>query len=271
MPIRVVLERKPELEQTDIKNSIEAIFPADVAETSTDRFLGILDRLMENGREEIIVDCSKLGRVTSSHINILWQARLKCIDMNVSMKLGHVTPELIRVLKVLDLYDIFLSDKKDIAENTQRIKIPPPDSRIGNLELDFMATVEGIEDTLKEFRRFLRKISIPRLIASELETVYYEVATNIRLHGKGDPAAPANFSALSDVDKITMRFKYFGQAFDPVAHQEDFDPRSVAAQRKKRGYGLVMIKRMTDSMSYQREENNINLLILEKRWRFPNE
>ncbi|MCP4704334.1 MAG: ATP-binding protein, partial [candidate division Zixibacteria bacterium] len=72
-------------------------------------------------------------------------------------------------------------------------------------------------------------------------------------------------ATLSD-DKIALKFVYPGIPFDPTARVKDYDPGAVIKQRQKRGYGLIMINRMADGISYNRNDKDLNELHIEKYW-----
>ena len=64
-----------------------------------------------------------------------------------------------------------------------------------------------------------------------------------------------------------MEFQYRGVRFDPTNKKLEFDIRVAAQSGQKRGYGLLMINRMTDSIKYNQKDTDCNVLTLEKHWR----
>jgi anti-sigma regulatory factor (Ser/Thr protein kinase) len=134
------------------------------------------------------------------------------------------------------------------------------------LQLEFKATINSINDALDKFRDFLMRLNLAELSAFDLETVFYEVATNIRLHGQlNKPNDLVEFTATQMPGKIFLRFTDQGQFFDPTSRKTTHDPREAYYKRQRRGLGLTMIKRMVDTISYQRVEDRFNVLSLEKR------
>ncbi len=240
--------------------------PRDVGENNFDGFFDSLDSQIKESPKEIILDCSSLNAVTSSHINFLWQVRIRCGESKIPLRLDSVSDKLIRVLQVLDLYELFISQPGPGFERIESFAAGPLLAGEKKLSLEFNSTVESIKESLIEFKRYLTNLNIPGILAFELETVCYEVVTNIRLHSKAEGNDLIKFSVSPQKNKIILEFKYFGLPFDPTSYKGEFDPAEVARQRKKRGYGLTMIKRMTDNISYRRIDNNTNLLILEKSW-----
>jgi anti-sigma regulatory factor (Ser/Thr protein kinase)/anti-anti-sigma regulatory factor len=245
--------------------------PRGVAENNFNGFFDNLDSLIKESPKEIILDCSALNAITSSHINFLWQVRIKCGESNIPLRLDSVSDKLVRVLQVLDLYDLFINKPGPGFDRAESYTVDSFEVEKRKLSLKFYSTVESIEETLMEFKGYLAGLNIPRIFAFELETVCYEVVTNIRLHSKSGGNDLIKLSVNPQKSKIILEFKYFGLPFDPTTHQGVFDPAEVARQRKTRGYGLAMIKRMTDYISYQRIGNDTNLLILEKCWGRNNE
>ena len=252
------------LAKTDEKKTI--CVPSGISGALTDEFFESLKKLLESRPAVVILDCSELKQVSSAHVNLLWRARLICKQANAQIGLSSVSSNLARVLKVLDLYDLFqLDPPADSLKTDPEVQLRLQyDEKALNLQ--FKASTTAINRALAEFQRFLKKINLPEAYAFELETVFYEVATNICTHAQVDDNEVISFTAVPRPDSLTMHFIDPGLPFDPTTLADEFDPDIAAGKRQKRGYGLPMINRMIDSLKYERRDNRLNILTLEKNW-----
>jgi anti-anti-sigma factor len=244
---------------TRIKGKKTILIPADLDKNTLSSFYGELDHLVRELPNEIVLDCSSLHHITSNHIGALWQAYIRCQQAGISLRLSSVKCGLERVLRMLDLYDL-LVHRESPAERGETDTAWLPE-----LQLKFKATVPGINDALEKFRDFLMRLNLAELSAFDLETVFYEVATNIRLHGRLNENDSVGFTATQMPGKISLRFTDPGQSFDPTNQMSTLNPREAYSKKQRRGLGLTMIKRMVDTISYQRVEDGFNVLSLEKK------
>ena len=241
--------------------------PKVLSVTAIDRFYDDLNNGLSRKPSIVELDCSQVDLVTSSHVNLLWEARSNCLNSNIEVKLSSVSAGLIRVLKVLDLYDVFLgSGEVSHDEDSPSQAVDNVQDEAG-LNLEFRVESKAITRALAEFRRFMSRLKIPMKSVIELEIVFYEVTTNIRLHSGLAADNTVIFTATPLSDKLVMCFTDHGKEFDPTAQVSDFDPEKIIRDRKKHGFGLTMINRMTGNMIYERRDGRINVLTLEKYWK----
>jgi len=235
--------------------------------TSVDSFYDELNNGLSRKPAAVELDCSQIDLVTSSHVNLLWEARSSCLGLNVEIKLCFVSAGLIRVLKVLDLYDVFLGSDGSVAEEDSNVQAINTALCEEVLNLEFRVESKALTRALAEFRRFLSKLRIPMKNVIELEIVFYEVTTNIRLHSGLTSDNTIIFIATPSPDKLVLCFTDHGKEFDPTSFKSNFDPEKVIKEHKKHGFGLTMITRMTGKQSYERRDDRINVFTLEKFWR----
>ena len=82
--------------------------------------------------------------------------------------------------------------------------------------------------------------------------------------------------AIPGEERVSLRFADPGQPFDPTGRKTMFDPRQAIRLKQTNGIGLTMVKRLVDTISYERVGNRLNVLTLEKkispgwRWRDDN-
>jgi anti-sigma regulatory factor (Ser/Thr protein kinase) len=136
-----------------------------------------------------------------------------------------------------------------------------------NFTLTFPATVDHINSAQQNFVRFLTSLNIQEITVFELATVFYEVATNIRSHGDLTDTDSIEFSVSYTDRSVLMEFTDPGRPFKIPKILPDFDPREVIAQKKTHGFGLILIDRLTDGITYERIDNEYNVLKLKKQWR----
>ncbi|UCD93913.1 MAG: ATP-binding protein [Candidatus Zixiibacteriota bacterium] len=252
------------LSKTEEKYRIEV--PSGLSGGNAEAFYDRLKSLLKDHPPVVILDCSSLRQVSSRHINILWEARLMAQESKVRVGLASVSSNLARVLKVLDLYDLFLTDTPEVnPEATPEVQLHLQYDE-NALQLKLKAQTSAVKRALAEFHRYLKKINLPEAYAFELETVFYEVATNICTHAQVADDEVITFVAEPLPGKITMHFIDPGLPFDPTTIADEFDPDLARGKRQKRGYGLTMINRMIDDLKYERRDDHHNVLTLEKSW-----
>ncbi len=248
----------------DKKNKL--VVPDDLSNDNLDRFYSRLNFLLDKKPDEIELDCSRLQRATSTHINILWDTRYSCNEAGIQMHLVSISESLLRVLKVLDLYGLLVGQEDQDSESSERRVIPEIDPDNNVIEIEFKATSRSIRSSIVKLKDFLGKPNLEEIFILEIETIFYEVATNIRLHSQISDKDLIQLTVTLYSDKIVLRFVYPGISFDPTARVKEYDPGALIKQRQKRGYGLIMINRMADEISYERTDNDLNELYIEKYW-----
>lgn len=225
-----------------------------------------LKEMINRSPDRLDLDCSDLGLVSSSHVNVLWAAREKCEAADIHMRLCKVSTGLIRILKVLDLDEFFLRDEAATAEENEPRAKHAQKQDDHRLDISVKSSSDEILDALHRFREFLKMLNVDPLCAIELETVFYETLTNIRVHGEIEKGDTIEFSATANSVAMEMTFTDRGRPFNPTEHVRNFDPGAAIRTRQKHGFGLTMIARMSDSMDYRRENDELNVLKLKKYW-----
>jgi anti-sigma regulatory factor (Ser/Thr protein kinase) len=238
------------------------LVPADLDEGAREGFFAELEIVLEDKPREIVLDCSLLDHATSGHINMLWEAQTKCEDAGIPMRLHSVRYGLERVLRILDLYDLFTLEQKR-PDTTVRARdgheraVPWP-----VLEIELKATMNGISDGLSRFHDFLVRSGLPGSCAFDLEIVFYEVTTNIRRHSGLADAGRITFTATVGHESVSLRFVDAGEPFDPTLRSPLFDPRAAIKTKQTNGIGLTMIQRLVDEISYKRVGDRHNVVTL---------
>ncbi len=242
------------------------LVPADLSDDAVTRFDRGLKELLMGDPVSIALDVSQLEHVTSSHIKLLWQAYHICLDAGVTMELKSLSPGLVRVLKVLDLYELLADDHESIRPQLRKaVQIESGDILHTYVD-EFTVDSRSIDEALEGFLKFLRRFALPEVVIFQLRTVFYEVATNIRSHAQMGDEDLVVFLARVEGSKLIMVFADSGVPFDSKGSTADFDPRTASRNGQTRGFGLTLVRRLTDKMSYVRINDVINVLTLEKKW-----
>jgi anti-sigma regulatory factor (Ser/Thr protein kinase)/anti-anti-sigma regulatory factor len=238
--------------------------PVDFDDESLRGFFDELDLALEDEPGEIALDCSLIEHATSRHINALWDALTRCERDGVPMRLAAVNYGLRRVLSVLDLAELFTVEYEGEKEGR------PPREAMRDLpserfEIELVARMDAVSDVMVELHAFLERLDLSEIGIFDLETVFYEVATNICRHSGLKGHRKIRFVTEVGRDDIRLEFTDAGERFDPTGNTPEFDPRLAIRRRQSRGIGLVMIQRLMDSISYERVNGEYNVVTLRKR------
>ncbi|SYZ72070.1 hypothetical protein TRIP_C20185 [Candidatus Zixiibacteriota bacterium] len=249
-----------------INNSRVINLPAGLTTSETVSFEQALKAAVAERPGTILLDCSLLGQVSSNHINLLWQANTACREKKIELRLLNPPPTLLRILTVLDLTHTF-----EFGETVNTSK-PRDDWDTLTAELpqtyvmEVAVEAEAIDKAIVKFILFLGKIGAGATTIHELRTIYYEVATNIRQHSGLKAADQIRVVVFADYEKIMMTFEDKGRYFDSTAVDAHVDAGRAAKIRKRRGFGLAMIRRLADRLVYRGGENGGNILTVHKKW-----
>jgi len=240
--------------------------PVELETGAVEGFYREFDLLLDGSPELIELDCSNLEHVTSSHINLLWEALSLSREASVRLRLTSPPGVLIRVLKALDLEEFFLTGRDDDEYDGSSgcVGVPELTDPVEQFEISFSPDTDEISRMRSDFKDYLRQVGLPDKCALELQSVFYETSANIAEHAQLADGDRIEFSARRTETGFWMRFVDPGRPFDPTSVSLDYMPEAAAVNRRRRGLGLVMIKRMTNDIKYERRDNRYNVLILTK-------
>lgn len=227
--------------------------PFNLTERNISEYKESLRRLINSRPEFIAVDCSSLEQVISRHVNLLWETRILCVNAGLNMKLTSITPGLKRILELLDIYDI-LNEEPESKIQSERKYTMPPQRKL-------------VHETRDEIDQFLNNMGVPSLVVFEVKTMFYEIATNICLYAQLPVDAEISIHINCTENNLSMIITDSGIPFDPTAADISYNPDISIKNAQKRGFGLVMINKMADKITYNRENGIHNVLTIEKRWK----
>jgi len=221
---------------------------------------------LSRGLREIRVDSSGLIRVTSNHVSLLWQTHEECRVKNCTLVLEGTTPALKKTLEMLDLAELFKvganAPEYQELKDSQPISIMAPSEFTDTISLDN----QGVQKSLQKFIDYLHSLGLPRKTEFALRTVFYEVVINIRGHSGLKESEQAQFAAKTDGHGMKLIFQDKGRQFDPTQFISTHDFAIAARKRQMRGFGIIMIRKLIDKMTYSRKNNELNFLELYKQW-----
>lgn len=245
---------------------VEISVPAIASRAAMDSFQKDLEQRLTGQPDVLALDCSQLKRVSADHISSLCGAYQSCERAGVSLRLTATSPGLARVLEVLDL-DGLLLDRETTVKASRRTVCRWAAEGFRRMYVDqFRVDADDITRSSETFLCYLNSLRVPEITAFELQTVFYEIAMNIAAHSKTLEDERVVFTAEADDRGIVMAFTDSGEPFDPTTHEAVFEPKAAGKERKKRGLGITMIRRLTDKISYCRKHDSLNILKVEKHW-----
>jgi anti-sigma regulatory factor (Ser/Thr protein kinase)/anti-anti-sigma regulatory factor len=233
------------------KRSVEPVLaPHSLDENSINDFIERVEAQLAQGESRVIVDCSPLERVISSHINGLWLAHETCQGRQAQLQLINVSAGLRRILDALNLTPILLRNS----------------SSPGGLDLRVSPTAKDIEVAMSELVSYLIRSGLPELTAFELQTIFYEIATNIRLHSGLD--SDDSFAVTIELEgrRISLTVSDPGVEFNPTSRSDDLNVQEAGRRLQRCGFGLSMVKGLCKTISYTRTVDHRNQLVITKYW-----
>ncbi|MGD8627877.1 MAG: ATP-binding protein [bacterium] len=239
--------------------------PPDCDKAVLDGFFLELDTLLEEGVEAIDIDCSLLSHTRSGHINALWDALTRCEEAGVNMRLTSVEYGLERLLQVLDLKPLFTLEPSQRKPRPEYGHLGGGATRQTAFSADFEPTMDHIDNAFIRFHDFLLKLQMSEMHAFDLETVFYEISTNILRHGGLSQLSSILFSATLEGEKMELRFEDHGKAFDPTGYSRHFDHHEAIRHEERHGLGITIIQRLVDEISYERTDGIRNIVVMRKR------
>jgi len=250
-----------------MKSKTESVFtiklPAIITADSITAILKNIDDMLYEKPTVIYVDCASLINVTSSQVGDLWQIYQKCNKAAAAVHLLSTPRRLIYILRVLDLYELFQHEQTPAPEPSSQFAETVFSKSYAD---EFNPEVASIEKAIENFMQFLSSLNIPETIKFELQTIFYEVCTNIRNHSGMAMNESILFTAKTNDTKIVIVFSDSGQRFDITRQPIDINPETAGKNRQKRGFGITLIRRLSDRVKYISGRAGLNILIIEKKW-----
>lgn len=251
---------------TQHRKQIAVPVPSQLSADAIERFYADLQQALEKGADTICFDCSGVHSVQSNHIAVLWSAREMCETAGARAVLENPTFGLRRVIRLLDLQDMFEIEGSvyqaddDIASDEQ---IESALVFVDRFEPNPM----GVDRSLQAFLEYLERMGVPEAARFDLQTIFYEIATNISQHAHLGQGEMVSFRVEPRAGSVELVFEDNGLPFDPTTHLREVNVREAAQAGRTRGFGLPLIGKLTDGMSYERIDDRTNRLRIARKWR----
>jgi anti-anti-sigma factor len=241
--------------------------PGELTADTPAEFERRLETLLREKPEVIALDCAGVDHLSSSHVKLLWGVRARCAQAGVTVRLTAASHYVWKVLKVLDLAEFFIYDEEPEGPEQS----DEPTELLGALDVyedTFKAETAEIDAALQRFLSTLKEAGVPQNSQYVLRTIFYEIATNVRLHASGDEPGKIAFSALPDRSKIVLTFVDTGPPFNPLEFEVEAEAKRETAL-ERRAFGIAIVRKLADRMFYRRLDERENALVVERAWRMP--
>jgi anti-sigma regulatory factor (Ser/Thr protein kinase)/anti-anti-sigma regulatory factor len=239
--------------------------PREITAQSTEDFTVALHTILATSPTVVILDCGYIDQVTSAHTKLLWQAHMECSMIGATVSLTSASYYVWKVLKSLDLDSFFVAVEAPGSSSADRRSKGSMES--GNrFEREYCLDEAVVEQTQADFLQFLDSLGVPQADSYVLQTLFYEIATNIRIHSGLEPSQTVHFAAEAEPERILFTFVDSGIPFNPI----EADVTSVEqsdARRNRKPLGLAVMQRLADRLDYRRLDESRNVLVVERKWR----
>ncbi len=109
----------------------------------------------------------------------------------------------------------------------------------------FPALIEAVE-------AFLENSAVPAAIAAKLMVAFDEVVSNVLSHGHAEGAPAIEIAITVGERAVVVAVGDDGRAFDPLAAPPP-DTTLSAQDRPIGGLGILLVRKLMDEVTYQRE------------------
>lgn len=229
-------------------------------------FLRELKQLLTEKPQEVTLDCSSIEYATPGHISAIWRAHVECLHNGLPVNISSLTRNLKRVLRSLDLYDYLVREGEFLYHEPidgigDQLRDRPPEFRV-----KFCPTVDDVNQAMAELNTRFMNSGLTEVESFELQTAFYEIATNVRLHSHSGESSTAWLEVFTLDDGLILKLVAEGPPFDPTQQEIRFDPEEAIKNGQRRKIGLAMVNRLVDGVHYEREDDRLNVLYLKKRF-----
>ncbi|MBK6471324.1 MAG: ATP-binding protein [Betaproteobacteria bacterium] len=135
------------------------------------------------------------------------------------------------------------------------------------LQLRVPAVRQALEPARLAVLRFLEPWALDARSLFNVELVLEETLINVSLHAFDDPGSHAvTLQVRVEPDTVLLQFEDAGRAFNPLLTAEPVRPASIA-DAQVGGLGLMLVRKLSRAVEYQRLEGRNRLTISVARGR----
>jgi anti-sigma regulatory factor (Ser/Thr protein kinase) len=125
--------------------------------------------------------------------------------------------------------------------------------------LRFSGTFAGFEEAANALQRLLEGTQLRASTRFNVELAFEEIGSNIVRHGS--PTGDVQVAIAFDDDEVVLTFEDDGAPFDPGSHPAPLKPSSLD-DAPIGGLGVMLVKRFSTRMEYERTAHDRNRLTL---------
>lgn len=234
--------------------------PESVSDETHSQLTTLFNELMAQGATQIHVDCSELSVLTHEHIWLLMHVQTQCQMQGINVVLSLPTATLFNI----ETLGSFIEASSSLARRSapkQPVKpavFSAPDMH--RLEQSFRARPSELAKSTREFDDFLASLKINKVDRYVLRTLYTEAVQNIYRHAglKDNQEIQVKVEHTSKCLSLTLVDE--GPEFDPTSdssvNEQISDPTAVEFPH----FGIKMLKRLADDITYNRSQSGKNVL-----------
>ena len=130
------------------------------------------------------------------------------------------------------------------------------------------ATLDHLDDVYDLLHAELADRYCPIGVQHQIDIALEEIFVNVCSYAYQDAGEPGKvrveYVYYADPNSLTVSVTDWGVPFDPLAHDDPKVPTS-AAEASIGGLGILMVKRLTDDVSYVRDDD-ANVIAFKKAW-----
>lgn len=220
-----------------------------------------MEALTASGATQVVIDCTDIPLLTREHIWLLLQIQSVCQMHNVTVIITAPTSTLFNIETLGSLIEASSSLTKRVAPTTTVKPAPTaPAASPNRLEQRFRARASELAGSTKEFETFMSSLKIDKVDRYVLRTIYTEALQNIYRHAGLKDSQEIQIQAELTGKCLGLTFIDEGPEFDPTADyavdERVSDPTAVEFPH----FGIKMLRRLADDMSYQRSRSGKNVL-----------
>ena len=232
--------------------------------TGADRVGERFTQLVVGAAQPTVVDLSGVSYVSSMGIRLLIASAKGLRKKGESMVLFGAQPSVRAVFEQAAL-DQILDIVPGQAEAMGRARPAPEPPAMAPLRLRLPADRDAVDDARLAVDRFLAPHGLGEQAAYRVELVLEETLLNVALHGHPDGPAPW-VEVLVEVtpQDVVLHFEDEGIAFDPLQAEELPRPTTLD-EAVPGGLGLVLVRRNTRHMGYERRDGRNRLTLVVAR------
>ncbi|ADN35719.1 putative anti-sigma regulatory factor, serine/threonine protein kinase [Methanolacinia petrolearia DSM 11571] len=123
-------------------------------------------------------------------------------------------------------------------------------------------TKEKLPHLSEAFSGYLRSLAVPAKVRMSAEIMLEEVSENIIGHAA--PHRSFSFRCELKDDLLEIEFRDNGNEFNPLKDAPVPDTGLSAEERKIGGLGIMLVRKFSDSISYNREGDENVLYLIKK-------